>query len=297
MTPEIDTRAPGFHDLDQGDFFTIPSWGPGFPGNLGILGNDEACPPKGRTGSLLLYLSRDQPTVGTRIDGDNLWSDLPPLQCDTDGSGDLPPKNQAGELVVIAEQTRWVNVEGSRVHYLADGREDGRPIVLLHGASFSAETWRIIGTMHALVEAGYQVYAVDLPGGGQSAASPVAPQTWLRSLIDQIGVEKPVIVAPSMSGRFAFPFITEEPGEVAGFVAVAPVSILNFQDQLERITCPVLAIWGDHDRTIPLEQADLLVDSVKYGRKVVIAGGSHAPYMSDPATFHAELLKFLADLE
>jgi abhydrolase domain-containing protein 14 len=196
---------------------------------------------------------------------------------------------------MIDNQSRWTEVSGSPVHYLIEGMEQGNRVVLLHGASFSAETWRQIRTMKALAHAGFLAYAVDLPGFGKSAAGHGSPRTWLKELLDLLQIERPVVVSPSMSGRFALPLVTEDSQRVSGWVAVAPVGIADYKDQLKNITAPVLAVWGEHDRVVPLEQADLLVRSVKHGRKVIIPGGSHAPYMSAPVTFHAELLKFLAD--
>jgi pimeloyl-ACP methyl ester carboxylesterase len=196
---------------------------------------------------------------------------------------------------MLTNQSCRVEVDGAAVHYLTEGPEGGRPVVLLHGASFNAGTWRQLGTMNLLAAAGYRVYAVDLPGFGKSAAGG-SPRTWLRTFLDLLGIGSAVVVAPSMSGQYALPLATGEPGRVAGLVAVAPVAIPTYQGQLGRITAPVLAVWGENDRTVPLEHADLLVRAVQQGRKVVIPGGSHAPYMSDPATFHAELLRFLSEL-
>src|SRR6516162_10484876 len=110
-----------------------------------------------------------------------------------------------------AIQSKSVEVDGAHVHYLLDGPEAGSPVVLLHGASFSAETWRERGTISLLAQAGYRVYAIDLPGYGKSAPGAGPPARWLAQLLDQLHIEKPVVVSPSMSGQFALPLVTGEP--------------------------------------------------------------------------------------
>lgn len=197
--------------------------------------------------------------------------------------------SSAGVEIISA----FIRVGHSDIHYLTAGPKKGRPVLLLHGGRFSAETWREINTIHTLASAGHRVIAVDLPGFGKSPSSTVDRKLFLKQLMDKLSILKPVLVSPSMSGRFSMPLVTSLPETLSGFVAVAPVAIIAHQKKLNLITIPTLAIWGEKDTTIPPSHADILVQKIKNCQKVIIKNAQHPCYLDDPNTFHRELLKFI----
>jgi abhydrolase domain-containing protein 14 len=189
--------------------------------------------------------------------------------------------------------SQFITMADKQLHYLTTPKQ-GLAVVLLHGASFSSATWQEIGTLEALASAGYQAFAIDLPGFGQSERVSVTPAEWLGEVLDQLSIGSPILLAASMSGGYALPFIIAHPERITGFIAVAPVGIPTYREHLHKVTAPVLAIWGEQDRIVLISDAELLVRSVKHGRLMIVPNGSHAPYMSNPSLFNHELLQFVA---
>ncbi len=194
--------------------------------------------------------------------------------------------------------TNTIGIHSQNVHYLESGTHCTKTVLLLHGASFKAETWRQIGTLDILTKEGYRAVAVDLPGFGDSAGSLEGMDVkqrkqWISELLTVLKIERPVVVAPSMSGRIALPWLIADSESASGLVAVAPVTIPEHAKNLKKIRVPVLAIWGEKDALVPEQHADQLVEAVADGEKVIIRGAGHAAYMNDPGAFHFELLNFL----
>lgn len=197
----------------------------------------------------------------------------------------------------MSAETCSVVIEHANVHYTVTGPDAAPVVLLLHGASFSSVTWQEIGTIDTLVQAGYRVYSIDLPGFGQSEATEIPTTKWLRKFLTAVEIESPIIVSPSMSGRFSLPLATEYPDLIAALVFIAPVGVPRYVDALQVVQCPVLIVWGENDSLIPLEQADQLAAAIPGSEKLVLHGAGHAAYMEGTEQFHAELLKFLAHVK
>jgi pimeloyl-ACP methyl ester carboxylesterase len=65
-------------------------------------------------------------------------------------------------------------------------------------------------------------------------------------------------------------------------------------DRLAATRLPVLLIWGEGDRLLPLERAREALDRLPGARLVVIEGAGHAPQSERPDAFNRALEDFLA---
>jgi pimeloyl-ACP methyl ester carboxylesterase len=191
--------------------------------------------------------------------------------------------------------SQYATIQQIRIHYLEAGGS-GRPaVLLLHGASFSAQTWQDLGTLSLLAGQGCRAVAADLPGFGQSEpGNPDEPEAFLAELLEQLTIDRPVLVAPSMSGGYSLPLVARHPEKLRGFVAVAPVGIARYEPELAGNRLPVLAVWGGDDRIVPLEQAERLVRALPKARLVVLENAGHACYLQATAEFHQHLTQFVA---
>jgi abhydrolase domain-containing protein 14 len=191
---------------------------------------------------------------------------------------------------------RDIAISGKKLHYLESGSASSPTVLLLHGARYTSDTWKTLGTIDRVAGAGYHVLALDLPGYGQSETSPIEPEEFLSEAMTTLGVDKAVVVSPSMSGQFSFPLLVSSPEKVAGFVPIAPAGSERYLKQLKKVKVPTLVIWGEKDAIIPVEKSDALVAAIEDAKRLILKGAGHPCYLERPDEFHRALLEFLKAL-
>ncbi len=108
----------------------------------------------------------------------------------------------------------WVN--GRQVHYRNAG--SGAPVVLLHPSPLSGAA---VGPVASSIARHFEVFALDTPGYGQSAALPVTPVTLadylptLAATLDALGLPKVCLYGCATGAQIAIEFAKVYPQRVA----------------------------------------------------------------------------------
>lgn len=180
------------------------------------------------------------------------------------------------EVYVDQEQVslRTVEIKGGLVEYLEAG--EGKTVLFCHGAAFSMHTWQYVGVLDALATAGYRAIAINLPGYGRTTGG-VAKDAFLETFARALQLPRSlVVVAASMGGSYAFPFVYSGTRAV-GYVTVAGV----LPSRLPTLAAPpILGIYGSDDPR-------LAYDRSKFGSNfqnadlVVFRDAPHPCYLRD----------------
>ncbi len=66
------------------------------------------------------------------------------------------------------------------------------------------------------------------------------------------------------------------------------------REELSRIVQPVLLLWGERDRIVPLSIARRLRTRLLHAELRTVSGGGHMPFLENPAEFTEKLSDFLS---
>jgi pimeloyl-ACP methyl ester carboxylesterase len=132
------------------------------------------------------------------------------------------------DVVFHSECSRFIDVDGVRVHYQEAGDEHAPALVLIHGFASSTLVWSKVFVK--LAEAGYRVIASDLLGYGYSAKPrngeyTIAGQAKLLTrLLDKLGIPRAIFVGSSYGGAVAATCALDYPDRVEKLILVGTVN-------------------------------------------------------------------------
>jgi pimeloyl-ACP methyl ester carboxylesterase len=132
---------------------------------------------------------------------------------------DIPPERLKAKYA--APPSKFLDVGGLQVHYRDEGQ--GFPLVLLHGAASSLQTW---DAWAQELSKDYRVIRLDLPGFGLTGptAAKDYSMAWnvrfLGAFLDKLNVPACYLAGNSYGGRIAWEFASANPARVKKLILV-----------------------------------------------------------------------------
>ena len=189
-------------------------------------------------------------------------------------------------------ETQIIDIEGCPVHTLQGGDLSKPNLFFLHGKAFQAKTWLELGTLQAVIEAGFSFVAIDLPGFGNTPGAELAPETIITGILKAIGIQQCILVGPSMGGKVAIEFGLAQPELLLGLVLIGTVGVDENVDQLHELPESTLIVWGEDDQISDPANGALLHKQIDGSTLVIFKGAKHPCYLEQPELWHTTLLDF-----
>ncbi len=169
-------------------------------------------------------------------------------------------------------------------HPSSASSSSSKSIILLHGAKYSKETWVKTNTIFALAQQHINVYALDIP-------NKKVDESVLKDIIEKLRLQKPIILSPSLSGKYSIHLLTHYPHLVGAYIAVAPVIPTIDITSLQSLNIKSLFIYGDKDIE-GIKRSKVLMTYLKGSKEYQITG-NHACYLDDPEGFNQQIINFI----
>ena len=119
---------------------------------------------------------------------------------------------------------KFIDIDGNRIHYAEAGA--GRPIVFIHG--LGAQFHQFEHPLFDRLSGDFHLVALDRPGSGYSvraagASAGLSEQARIVvRLIEQLGLQRPLLVGHSLGGMVALTVAIEHPDAISGLALLSP---------------------------------------------------------------------------
>ncbi|RPI33855.1 MAG: alpha/beta hydrolase [Chloroflexota bacterium] len=141
------------------------------------------------------------------------------------------------------------------LHHITSG--DGPPVILLHGIAASHHDWDTY--IPPLVAAGYKVFALDLPGHGDSPKPDHPPFYRAESVYSQVeqwiaslGLSQPpLLLGHSLGGYMSLRYAQCHPNEVGGLALIDPFYSIRQVSPFLRLGSRVPRLGAQAYRLLP----------------------------------------------
>ena len=127
--------------------------------------------------------------------------------------------------ITQAEAARDIQTPDWKLRYYEAG--EGHPLILLHGSGPGATGWSNFSGNIAALSTHFHVYAVDMPGWGESDPCTKERLDHIGATIqfmDALGIEKAALVGNSMGGIIAMALVAEPPERVSHVITMGPAA-------------------------------------------------------------------------